>query len=47
MVTSVAHSIHAKLVTSQTTNCNCSVGVACFTLVCEEEDIDTTPTLQL
>ena len=29
------------LVTPQTTNYNYSVGVACFTLVCVEEDIDT------
>ena len=44
MVTSVAHSIHAMLVTPPTTS---SVGVAYFTLVCEEEDIDTTPKLEL
>ena len=35
------------LVTPQKINYNCSVGVAYFTLVCVEEDIDTTPALQL
>ena len=43
MVTSVANSIHTMLVTPQKINYNCSVGVAYFTLVCVEEDIDTTP----
>ena len=48
MVISVAHSIHTMLVTPQTTNYNYKcVGVAYFTLVCLDEDIDTTPTLQL
>ena len=41
MVTSVAHSIHAMLVTPPMTDHNLiSVGVAYFTLVCVEEDID-------
>ena len=49
MVTSVANSIHTMLVTPQKINYNCysSVGVAYFTLVCVEKDIDTTPALQL
>ena len=48
MVTSVANSIYTMLVTPQKINYNCSVGVANFTLVCVEEDIDTTtPALQL
>ena len=47
MVTSVANSIHTMLVTPQNVNYNCSVRVAYFTLVCVEEDIDTTPALQL
>ena len=46
MVTSVANSIHTMLVT-QKINYNCSVGVAYFTLVYVEEDIDTTSALQL
>ena len=45
--TSVANSIHAMLVTPQKINYNCSVGVAYFTLVYVEEDIDTTSVLQL
>ena len=40
MVTSVAHSIHAVLVAPPKTNYNLVFGVACFTLVCVEEDID-------
>ena len=47
MVTSVANSIHTMLVTPQKINYNCSVGVAYFTLVYVEEDIDTTSALQL
>ena len=40
VVTSVAHSIHAKLITPPITNHIRSVGVAYFTLLRIEEDID-------